>query len=91
VTQKALVIRRRADGTTRFEGELPNPHTFSVRHIERELGDLFDVRIIVRSDAGDLTYQLTGFQQEDAEDGSRSNFTGWVAELMDEPSKKEKK
>lgn len=76
----SLIIRKRRDGTTTIQGDLPVDHVFSARWIERELGDLVDVTITVKADGVEQAYRLEGFEQiDDGEGGTKPNFTGWVA------------
>jgi hypothetical protein len=87
----SVTIRKRRDGTVSFEGELPERHTFAARFINRELGDLVDVRVTVRTSDQEATYRLVGFEPHlDAEgnpllgdDGEpKLNLSGWVCERV---------
>ena len=76
----SLVIRRRRDGSTTFESDLPPSHEFSARFIEREIETgLVEVTVKVTTDDGEVEYKLDGFAViEDPETGEeRPNFTGW--------------
>lgn len=75
--KSTLVLRKRADGSRTIEGDAPDAHEFSARWIERELGDLVEVTVTVKTTAGDIEYTLAGFAQVESEDGPKPNFTGW--------------
>lgn len=81
---QALIIRKHVDGTRSFEGELPGEHVFPARWIQREIGDLCEVKITVKTSGGKADYNVTGFLVEQDEDGNEVvNFTGLVATRED--------
>ncbi len=84
--KSVLKLRRAEDGTTRIQGEAPPRHVFPASFLERELGQMVEVTVKVRTDAGDVEYRMDGF---DADETGRSNLTGWVCtrtDLVDEPA-----
>lgn len=58
---RVLTVRRRSDGSVTIEGDPPAQHTFSARWIAAHLGDLVDVRIVIHTVAGEVEYELAGF------------------------------
>jgi hypothetical protein len=87
----SVIIRKRRDGATSFEGALPERNTFAARFINRELGDLVDVQVTVRTSDEVATYRLVGFEQHLDSDGSpllddagepKLNLSGWVCERI---------
>lgn len=58
---QSLIIRKRADGRTTIDSDIPTAHGFSSRWIARNLGDLVDVRITLHTSDGDIDYKLVGY------------------------------
>jgi hypothetical protein len=81
---KSLIIRKKRDGSVNIEGEAPDTQTFSARFLQRELGDLVDVRIILHTSDGDMEYQFQGYEpiegafEDEEKTIPRLNFTGLV-------------
>jgi hypothetical protein len=85
---KALVVRKRRDGSTTIEGDPPVEHGFSARWIARQIQEgLVTVTIAVNTSDGPVAYELTGFETVEGaveDDGSpRPNFTGWLARRVE--------
>ena len=78
MSARVLELRRRANGKTEVVGDPPDDHVFSARFIARELGQLAKVTVTVTTDAGDVDYELTGFEPI-AEGEEELNFTAWRA------------
>lgn len=65
-----MLLRRRKDGTLSITGEPPAEHAFTSDWLARaiESGDA-SAAIVLHTDAGDVTYDLKSFTDED---GSRN-------------------
>ncbi|GIJ51317.1 hypothetical protein Val02_82030 [Virgisporangium aliadipatigenens] len=79
--KSVLKLRRAADGSTRIQGEPPERHVFPASFLQRELGQLVEVMVRVRTDAVDVEYRMDEFETND--DGS-PNLTGWVCTRADQ-------
>lgn len=89
-----LQLHVRADGARRLVGEPPSKHTFSARWLQREIGRLAEVRIVVTTDEREVTYRVTGYEPVYEPDGvtqarddsgeARWNFTGLEAVMVEE-------
>lgn len=82
----ALIIRKRANGEVHLEGDPPDEHVFSARHIERELQTgLIEVLIGIRTDDGPHYYRLQGFEPTVNEETGETtgNLSGWVCTLQE--------
>jgi hypothetical protein len=84
----SLIIRKRTDGRTIIESEVPEDHTFPARWIARELGELVEVTLTIRTSDGDKRYALEGFgepgQGTGEPDEDAAVYTGWRMALIPE-------
>lgn len=80
--KSVLQVRVASDGSTRIHGEPPEWHVFPARWIDRELGRLARVRVIVTTTQGDVEYEMTGFERLD-EDNSQANLSGWICQRVE--------
>lgn len=59
----SLTIRKRRDGRTTLEGELPEWHTFASRFLHRELASgLVRMQIVIDVEGKPVVYDVTGFE-----------------------------
>jgi hypothetical protein len=76
----ALILRKTEDGV-RVDGDAPEEHVFSARHIERELAEgLIEVFVHLNTTDGPHIYKLQGFEPNpENEDGEvTANLSAWV-------------
>jgi hypothetical protein len=80
----SLIIRRRADGRTTIDSDIPDEHGFSARWIARNLGELVSVQITLHTDDGDVEYQLVGYGDPGQGSGDPSEDAGIYTHLRAE-------
>lgn len=83
----ALIIRKNEEGT-RLEGDAPKSHAFASSFIERELGEMVDVYVVLRTSEGEHTYKVDGFGE--TPEGERANLSEWNATLEKSTKSKSK-
>jgi len=85
MTGRALLIRKRRDGSVVVDGGLPDRHVFSARWIARELGHLCRVTVTLTTSEGEQLYELEGFEPLD---NGEPNLTALVCRRA--PGRKER-
>lgn len=72
-----MVLHKRQDGSV--EGQrMPDQHVLSARFVARNLGEMVEVLVTMKTAEGDKTYRLEGFDPVDPDDkDSDLNFTAW--------------
>lgn len=74
----SLVIRKRADGRTTIDSDVPAEHVFPASFLERELGDVVEVTVRLKTSDGDVEYRLEGFDPlDEANPDAGVNFGAW--------------
>lgn len=76
----ALIIRKTEEGT-RIEGDPPDEHVFSARHIDREIqSGLIEVLVGIKTDDGPHYYRIQGFEPIVNEETGETtpNLSAWV-------------
>lgn len=79
-----MVLHRKQDGSVTGQ-RMPDQHILSARFIERHLGGLVEVKVTIKTDDGDKTYNLTGFTRvTEGDKDSDFNFTSWELDAKKE-------
>ena len=82
----ALIVRKTEDGV-RIEGDPPKDHVLAANFIARELvTGLCEVKVILNTSDGPVTYSLQGFEPRTDDEASEPNLSAWVLTL-DAPPK----